>query len=155
MKSLACLVLLYLLTKVLQNKMAALTGIDILIYSQLPFGAGLGSSAAYSACIAAGLLTCCGAITVNKEEASSDTRTHHLPEMMLEYIKEIGEGELLADAVSSSGEYSKDDLELINKWSYEAETLVHGTPSGIDNSISVFGKRDKECLLLFIYLFIY
>ncbi|XP_019856997.1 PREDICTED: mevalonate kinase-like [Amphimedon queenslandica] len=143
MKSLACLVLLYLLTKILHHKMATLTGIDILIYSQLPFGAGLGSSAAYSVCIAAGLLTCCGAITVNKKEANSDIKSHNLPEMMLEYIRERGEGVLLTDAVSSWGEYAKEDLELINKLSYEAETLVHGTPSGIDNSISVFGGAIK------------
>ena len=134
--------------------MASLPGIDIFIYSQLPFGAGLGSSAAFSVCIAAGLLTCCGAITVcNKEEANSDMKSHHLPEIMLEYLKERGEGELLTDAVGSCGEYCKEELELINKWSYEAETIVHGTPSGIDNSISVFGEI--VFIIIIIHLFIY
>ena len=31
------------------------------------------------------------------------------------------------------------DLNLINGWAFEGEKLMHGTPSGVDNAIVVYG----------------
>lgn len=41
----------------------ALPSLDIVVWSELPTGAGLGSSAAYCVCLAAALLTACEEIT--------------------------------------------------------------------------------------------
>uniref|UniRef100_A0A8P0P2A2 Mevalonate kinase n=1 Tax=Canis lupus familiaris TaxID=9615 RepID=A0A8P0P2A2_CANLF len=35
--------------------------------------------------------------------------------------------------------WTMEDLELINKWAFQGERMIHGNPSGVDNTISTWG----------------
>ncbi|SJX65550.1 related to cystathionine beta-lyase [Sporisorium reilianum f. sp. reilianum] len=71
--------------------------------SALPIGAGLGSSAALSSCLAAAL------------------------NILYERIP--------APANDVSAEHSA----YVNQWAFLSEKVIHGTPSGVDNSVAVHG----------------
>ncbi|XP_061672607.1 mevalonate kinase [Syngnathoides biaculeatus] len=79
------------------------------VWSELPTGAGLGSSAAYSVCLAAAMLCASGAI----------------PAPLKEWDYTAG--------------WCQEDLELINSWAFQGETIIHGNPSGVDNAVGTWG----------------
>ncbi|XP_070545114.1 mevalonate kinase-like [Ptychodera flava] len=110
-KYLAVIAFLYIYLGICSHKRKSkLPSLCLRVNSNLPTGAGLGSSAAFSVCLASSLLTYCGAVKT------------------LDVEKE-----------SHFGRWSQENLETINNWAYEAERIIHGTPSGIDNSISTYG----------------
>lgn len=73
---------------------------------------GLGSSAAYNVSLAAALLKLFGHISTTE---SNSCRQQEVESPSLE------------------------DARIINAWAFNAEKIMHGTPSGIDNSICTFG----------------
>ncbi|XP_069157538.1 mevalonate kinase [Procambarus clarkii] len=88
--------------------------LKISVSSQLPTGAGLGSSAAYAVCLSAALLHISGSL--NPCQLSSPA----------------------ADgSVTDIGSFS--NLKNVCHWAFRSEQIVHGTPSGIDNSICTYG----------------
>ncbi|KAL9253432.1 Mevalonate kinase-like protein [Drosera capensis] len=61
-----------------------------------------------------------------------------------------GLGSSAAFCVSLSGamqprglSYGESDLELVNKWAFQGEKIIHGKPSGIDNTVSTYGNMIK------------
>jgi len=86
----------------------------VVVTSDLPIGAGLGSSAAFCVSMSGALLTAAGAVGVAGGSSAE-------------------EWEL----------FGKDDLELVNQWAFQGEKIIHGKPSGIDNSVSTFGSMIK------------
>lgn len=72
------------------------------VTSELPMGAGLGSSASFCVALSGALIALSEKLFLNDNE-------------------------------------KKIDLELVSKWAYEGERIIHGKPSGIDNTVSTFG----------------
>lgn len=86
------------------------------VHSELPVGAGLGSSAAYSAAVCGALfrladVSFCG--TPEEKSHCSSNGSALLP--------------------------CKSCKHALNHWTYQSERVLHGNPSGIDNSIAIYG----------------
>ncbi|KAM8760810.1 mevalonate kinase [Acanthopagrus schlegelii] len=90
-------------------RLSELPSLKVSVWSELPTGAGLGSSAAYSVCLAASLLTVSGAIPAPLKEWDHTAR------------------------------WCQEDLELINSWAFQGEMIIHGNPSGVDNAVGTWG----------------
>ncbi|KAF8624533.1 hypothetical protein AX15_005842 [Amanita polypyramis BW_CC] len=116
----ASLAFLYVYMKL--AKPDARPALDFKVRATLPIGAGLGSSASFSTCCACALLLLHDRITLPGLPAPSDTATGHV------HVSHQGRR-----AVTSSV------AEEVNKWAFVAEKILHGDPSGVDNSVAVFG----------------
>ncbi|TRY55635.1 hypothetical protein DNTS_008835 [Danionella cerebrum] len=105
-RSMAVLAFLYTYLTIFAESLASIT---LTVWSELPTGAGLGSSAAYNVCLSAALLSA--------RESISSPLTPQL----------------------ESASWSKEELELINRWAFMGEKIIHGNPSGVDNAVSTWG----------------
>ena len=81
------------------------------VRSALPIGAGLGSSAAFSVCLSSALLYLNGHLALASPPSTSSTST-----------------------ISTDAAY------LVNSWAFVGEKILHGNPSGVDNSVSSLGS---------------
>ncbi len=92
----------------------------------LPIGAGLGSSASFSTCAATAILLLHQRITLPPvpvpTQDPSDLDPGHV------HLSHQGRRAITPDIA-----------EEVNRWAFVAEKVLHGNPSGVDNSVSVFG----------------
>jgi len=102
-----------------------LPSFSVEVNTTIPIGAGLGSSASYCVCLGTALLAATGRISLPSVIAATGSVLHS--------------SALSATEAETNVSLSAQDLELICKWSLEAEKLVHGKPSGIDNSVCTYG----------------
>lgn len=86
----------------------------VTVKSEFQHGVGLGSSAAYNVALAAALFQFFTPSAISLTGATSRSWT-------------------------KSQKPEKAHALIINSWAFNAEKLMHGTPSGIDNSVSTFG----------------
>ncbi|KAH9838355.1 cystathionine beta-lyase [Rhodofomes roseus] len=94
--------------------------------STLPIGAGLGSSASYSACIATALLLLHQRIKIPPLPAPTRPAGADDPGHL--HMSHQGRRAIPPDTA-----------EEVNRWAFVAEKVLHGNPSGVDNSVAVFG----------------
>ncbi|XP_062398802.1 mevalonate kinase [Sardina pilchardus] len=108
-RSMAVSAFLYIYLSIF-SKSKALPSLTVTVWSELPTGAGLGSSAAYCVCVAAALLSTQGAVSCPLGPDGDTAR------------------------------WSSEELELINQWAFQGERIIHGNPSGVDNAVSTWGS---------------
>ena len=95
----------------------------------LPIGAGLGSSASFSVCIATALLLLHQRVSIPPlPEPSRDPGARSSTDPGHIHVSHQGRRAIPSDVA-----------EEVNKWAFVSEKVLHGTPSGVDNSVSVFG----------------
>lgn len=118
----------------------------------LPIGAGLGSSAAFSVALSATLTRFLE--YVNHSLGKTTTSNNKTELKLIVWKNDLSNDKYWVaspagpsgTSVTTSYEYQIPDssmLDIINKWAYASEVVIHGTPSGLDNTTSCFGGALK------------
>lgn len=109
---------LYIINRILRNEKIKTisTGFDVTIDSDMSIGAGVGSSASYGVCLAAGFFIL--SQIINKR-------------LTYQQFKEF------------SFDNNTNVLERISQWAFDSEVIMHEKPSGIDNTICTYGQLIK------------
>ncbi|CAH1801400.1 unnamed protein product [Owenia fusiformis] len=127
---------------------------NLKIASSLPISAGLGSSAAFSVAMATAFLILTKKLNaenikhntteiIDITENNDDTPSQKKLKLDTEFVKKSSNSVKISskqdDDHANRNHFSDQDLDLINQWAFISEKIIHGTPSGVDNSLSTNG----------------
>lgn len=120
---------------------------EVTVTSEIPIGAGLGSSAAYSVAIAGALHRLNnphrkGSLTRNSLLDQENNNHAGLKTLQTNGVKKQkleARISLRSPNASLVENFSSAAQEEICQWAFLAEKILHGNPSGIDNSVCTFG----------------
>ena len=149
--------IMYLVSKILPNcfrceagEKPLYGGMKFSVVSKgLPIGAGLGSSAAFSVALSAALIR-----LRQQKQPFSDAENGDLA-CSATHIEGGGSEKksITSNAYSSSSvSIPKSLLPIINGWAYAAEVVIHGSPSGLDNTTRYQIIQDESCRMLHHFL---
>eukprot|EP00899_Mesostigma_viride_P018437 jgi/Mesvir1/26595/Mv09566-RA.1 len=110
----------------------------IRVESELPIGAGLGSSASLCVAFCSALLAAVGAVGAVGASSGGGGRDGH-PAVGDDDGSKDASGGAMANVAARPLALSAADMARVNRWAFEGEKIIHGRPSGIDNAISCFG----------------
>jgi len=110
----AVLSFLYLYCALLKLSKCDVPIMHVRIESKLKLNSGMGSSASYAVSIAGAFI---------------------------QFIKsQFPNSQFAKDLIFSISTISESEMNIISQWAYAAEKIIHGSPSGIDNSTCTYGS---------------
>jgi mevalonate kinase len=114
----------------------------------LPIGGGLGSSAAFSVALSAAFLRMRQALFQDVHAVGEEGEISAHPAWPIS----VFERDFVLTSTKGRSPQSEELLNTINAWAYAAEVVIHGAPSGLDNTTSCFGGALKYVLCYTIVL---
>lgn len=118
---------LFVIRGIFQNVTCKLLPFSLEVESDIEVGAGTGSSAAFAVAISGAVLNLRKHFVMNNDIfCPSPTST-------------VDDSVIVSSFPQKSG-FSMSEAKIINKWAFFIEKLMHGRPSGIDNTTCTFGS---------------
>lgn len=114
--------LFYLFHSITASVDITIAPFDLLVETDLTVSAGTGSSASFLVCVAAIFYQY---IRVKVKHHDNISKNPYKP-CKLNHM--------------NLHKFDKRELDLISKWAYCAERIIHGAPSGVDNTICTYGS---------------
>jgi len=115
------------------------------IMSDIPIGAGLGSSAALSVCCAGGLYLYSRGLPQGNGVRNAEANGNGLSNGNGCNLHENGDRNISTGRLGPELDISEEEKKTICNWAFMSEKIMHGTPSGIDNSVATYGGVVTFC----------